>query len=73
MTGDRFTFWGFWSWPFMYDEPFCMKNLMFLASIQFEDELSAVQLSGDWSLMTKYDVFANQSPSVWFRLFPAYI
>jgi hypothetical protein len=45
----------------MHDE-FCMKNLMVLASIQFENKMYVVHLSIDWRLIMQCDVFTNQSP-----------
>jgi hypothetical protein len=46
----------------MPDELFCMKKLLVLASIQFENKNHVVHLSTDWRLIMQCDVFVDQSP-----------
>jgi hypothetical protein len=56
----------------MPDELFCMKRLMVLASIQFENEHPFVQLSTDWRLIMQCDMFVDQSPMFCFVPLPTF-
>jgi hypothetical protein len=69
---DHDNFWNFWSWPFMFDEHFCMKSNSILASIQFGHKWHVDHLLKIWCLMTSCLVFADQGPMCLFWTFSSF-